>query len=125
MFAPASQASLPIGRTRVCQARSRSSSWPLCQTPASLAALTQGCKSGANLLALAVEAARHDATLGEISSAMEEVFGRHDATPAPVTGVYKSAYEFDRRWAQVRIDMVGVRIGRQARPEILHLRGIG
>ncbi len=31
----------------------------------------------------------------------------------------------DRRWAQVRIDMVGVRIGRQARPEILHLRGIG
>jgi methylmalonyl-CoA mutase len=67
-----------------------------------------------NLLALAVEAARHDATLGEISSAMEEVFGRHDATPAPVTGVYKSAYEFDRRWAQVTdgVEAVGRRLGR-------------
>ncbi len=70
-----------------------------------------------NLLALAVEAARHDATLGEISSAMEEVFGRHDATPAPVSGVYKSAYEFDRRWAQVTdgVEAVGRRLGRAPR----------
>ena len=70
-----------------------------------------------NLLALAVEAARHDATLGEISAAMEEVFGRHDATPAPVTGVYKSAYEFDRRWAQVTdgVEAVDRRLGRKPR----------
>jgi methylmalonyl-CoA mutase len=70
-----------------------------------------------NLLALAVEAARHDATLGEISSAMEEVFGRHDATPAPVSGVYASAYEFDRRWAQVTdgVEAVGRRLGRAPR----------
>ncbi|WP_086619803.1 methylmalonyl-CoA mutase [Erythrobacter tepidarius] len=84
---------------------------------AALAALTEGCKSGANLLALAVEAARHDATLGEISSAMEEVFGRHDARPAPVTGVYKSAYATDRRWAQVvdGVEAVGRRLGRKPR----------
>jgi methylmalonyl-CoA mutase len=70
-----------------------------------------------NLLALAVEAARHDATLGEISAAMEEVFGRHDATPAPVSGVYASAYEFDRRWAQVTdgVAAVGRRLGRAPR----------
>jgi methylmalonyl-CoA mutase len=70
-----------------------------------------------NLLALAVEAARHDATLGEISLAMEEVFGRHDATPAPVSGVYASAYEFDRRWAQVTdgVEAVGRRLGRAPR----------
>jgi methylmalonyl-CoA mutase len=70
-----------------------------------------------NLLALAVECARHDATLGEISSAMEEVFGRHDATPAPVSGVYASAYEFDRRWAQVTdgVEAVGRRLGRSPR----------
>jgi methylmalonyl-CoA mutase len=70
-----------------------------------------------NLLALAVEAARHDATLGEISAAMEEVFGRHDATPAPVSGVYASAYEFDRRWAQVTdgVEAVGRRLGRAPR----------
>jgi len=70
-----------------------------------------------NLLALAVECARHDATLGEISAAMEEVFGRHDATPAPVSGVYASAYEFDRRWAQVTdgVEAVGRRLGRKPR----------
>lgn len=84
---------------------------------AALAALTDGCTSGGNVLELAVEAARHDATLGEISAAMEEVFGRHDATPAPVTGVYKSAYEFDRRWAQVTegVDAVARRLGRAPR----------
>ncbi len=70
-----------------------------------------------NLLALAVECARADATLGEISAAMEDVFGRHDATPAPVSGVYASAYEFDRRWAQVTdgVEAVGRRLGRAPR----------
>ncbi len=84
---------------------------------AALTALTAGCADGANVLALAVDAARHDATLGEISSAMEEVFGRHGATPAPVSGVYASAYEFDRRWAQVTdgVEAVGRRLGRAPR----------
>ncbi|EAQ29918.1 methylmalonyl-CoA mutase [Erythrobacter sp. NAP1] len=70
-----------------------------------------------NLLGRAVEAARHDATLGEISAAMEAAFGRHDATPEPVSGVYKSAYEFDRRWAQVTegVDAVERRLGRKPR----------
>ena len=68
---------------------------------AALQALTQGAKGDENVLALAVEAARHDATLGEISSAMEDVFGRYDTVPTPVSGIYKSAYEFDQRWQQV------------------------
>lgn len=46
-------------------------------------------KSG-NLLALAVDAARNRATLGEISYAMEKVFGRHQAQTKSVTGVYAS-----------------------------------
>jgi methylmalonyl-CoA mutase len=84
---------------------------------AALKALTEGAAGDANVLELAVEAARHDATLGEISSAMEEVFGRHDATPKPVSGVYKSAYEFDQRWAQVTdgVDAVSRRLGRKPR----------
>nr|WP_298927159.1 methylmalonyl-CoA mutase [uncultured Erythrobacter sp.] len=84
---------------------------------AALAALTDGSSGGGNVLELAVEAARHDATLGEISMAMETVFGRHDATPKPVTGVYKSAYEFDRRWEQVTdgVDAVRRRLGRKPR----------
>ncbi len=84
---------------------------------AALKALTAGCTSGGNVLELAVAAAREDATLGEISSAMEEVFGRHDATPKPVSGVYASAYEFDQRWAQVTdgVEAVERRLGRRPR----------
>lgn len=84
---------------------------------AALSALTDGCKTGGNVLELAVNAAREDATLGEISSAMEAVFGRHDATPKPVSGVYASAYEFDRRWEQVcnGVDAVERRLGRKPR----------
>ncbi|GAA5059345.1 methylmalonyl-CoA mutase [Erythrobacter westpacificensis] len=57
--------------------------------------------SETNLLALAVEAARADATLGEISAAMEKAFGRYDTIPTPVKGIYSSAYEGDARYAQV------------------------
>src|SRR5690606_8511193 len=66
-----------------------------------LAALTQGAKEGGNLLALAVEAARHRASLGEISDAMEAAFGRYDTKPTPVTGIYGEAYADDSRYAQV------------------------
>ncbi|MBA4047813.1 MAG: methylmalonyl-CoA mutase [Sphingomonas sp.] len=84
---------------------------------AALAAITTGCASGENLLALAVAAARCDATLGEISAAMEAVFGRHAALPAPVTGVYRAAYAEDRRWAQVVDGVAAVerRLGRAPR----------
>ena len=51
-----------------------------------------------NLLALAVECARARATLGEISLALEDVFGRYDTHPTPVKGVYGGAQAGDRRW---------------------------
>jgi len=68
---------------------------------AALAALTEGAKGNGNLLELAVEAARHRATLGEISDAMEAVFGRHGTFPTPVKGVYGAAYAGDSRYQQV------------------------
>ena len=52
-------------------------------------ALTEGAQSGANLLALAIEAARKKATVGEISYALEKVFGRHRAEIKCISGVYK------------------------------------
>ncbi len=72
-----------------------------------------------NLLALAVTAARARATLGEISDAMELVFGRYATTPVPVSGIYGSAHEFDKRWAQVveGVEAVAKRIGH--RPRVL------
>jgi methylmalonyl-CoA mutase len=56
---------------------------------AALTALTNGATQGGNLLALAVEAARAKATVGEISSALEQVFGRHRAEIKSISGVYK------------------------------------
>jgi methylmalonyl-CoA mutase len=55
-----------------------------------LAAITRSAGEGnGNLLALAIEAARAKATVGEISDAMEKVFGRHRAEIRSITGVYK------------------------------------
>jgi methylmalonyl-CoA mutase len=86
---------------------------------AALAALTDGAKTGKNVLALAIAAARARASLGEISDAMEAVFGRYGTTPTPVTGIYGSAYEFDKRWAQVieGVQAVERRLGRK--PKLL------
>ncbi|HZZ62417.1 MAG TPA: methylmalonyl-CoA mutase [Roseiarcus sp.] len=55
---------------------------------AALAALTNGARGKANLLALSVEAARAKATVGEISLAMEKAFGRHVAEIRAISGVY-------------------------------------
>jgi methylmalonyl-CoA mutase len=86
---------------------------------AALSALTEGAKGGGNLLALAVNAARTRATLGEISDAMEAVFGRYSTTPTPVKGIYGSAHEFDKRWAQVveGVQAIERRLGRK--PKLL------
>jgi methylmalonyl-CoA mutase len=56
---------------------------------AALTALTDGARNGGNLLALAVVAARARATVGEISDALEAVFGRHRAQIKAISGVYK------------------------------------
>jgi methylmalonyl-CoA mutase len=53
-----------------------------------LAALTAGARGKANLLELAVDAARAKATVGEISGALEAAFARHEAKPEGVKGVY-------------------------------------
>ncbi|AWN50857.1 methylmalonyl-CoA mutase [Methylobacterium sp. 17Sr1-1] len=56
---------------------------------ARLAALTQAAQGSGNLLALAVEAARAKATVGEISEALERAWGRHRAEIRAISGVYK------------------------------------
>ncbi|MFD0847454.1 methylmalonyl-CoA mutase [Sphingosinicella xenopeptidilytica] len=72
-----------------------------------------------NLLALAVDAARARATLGEISSAMEESFQRYGTVPTPVKGVYAAPYLGDPRWEQVvdGVKAVERRLGRK--PKLL------
>jgi methylmalonyl-CoA mutase len=58
------------------------------EVEAKLTALTEGARSTGNLLALAVDAARAKATVGEISLALEKVFGRHKAEIRTISGVY-------------------------------------
>ncbi len=70
---------------------------------ASLDALTRCAATGqGNLLELAVVAARHRATLGEISEAMEEVFGRYQAVHRTISGVYSSESESDAEFQKAR-----------------------
>lgn len=68
----------------------------------SLAALTSGAKGEENLLALAVECARNRATLGEISDAMEAVFGRYQATIRSISGVYSAEAMKDKDFNTAR-----------------------
>ncbi|MDG4893923.1 methylmalonyl-CoA mutase [Mesorhizobium sp. WSM4976] len=56
-----------------------------------LAALTRAAESGENLLEFAIRAARANATVGEISLALEKVFGRHTAAVQTISGVYRDA----------------------------------
>ncbi|MDT0575218.1 methylmalonyl-CoA mutase [Croceicoccus sp. F390] len=68
---------------------------------AALSALEAGARGDGNLLALAVDAARVRATLGEISDAMERAFGRYETMPKPVKGIYGKAYAGDARYQAV------------------------
>ena len=68
-----------------------------------LAAITEACKTGkGNLLELAVEAAKNRASLGEISYAMEEIFGRYKATIRSISGVYSSEAGQDENFKKAR-----------------------
>ncbi|MGR3393901.1 methylmalonyl-CoA mutase [Pseudooceanicola nanhaiensis] len=69
---------------------------------AALAELERRAKEGGNLLEAAVEAARARASVGEISMAMEKVFGRHRAEVKTLAGVYGAAYEGDEGFAAIQ-----------------------
>ena len=84
---------------------------------AALAALTEGARGDANLLALCIDAARARATVGEMSDAMEAVFGRHAAEVRTIQGFYGHAYEGDEQFAEIqgRINAFAETHGRRPR----------
>ena len=69
---------------------------------AALAEVTRRAGEGGNLLEAAIDAARARASVGEISTAMEEVFGRHRAEVKMLSGVYGAAYEGDAGFAAIQ-----------------------
>ena len=75
-----------------------------------------------NILEFAIEAARHRATLGEISLCLENVFGRYKANNKTLSGVYKNAYENDEDFLKIykKVDLFEKKEGR--RPRILVIK---
>jgi methylmalonyl-CoA mutase len=86
---------------------------------AALLALKEGAAGDANLLHLCVEAARARATVGEMSDAMEAVFGRHKAEVRSIHGVYGAAYADDQRYADLLARVDGFAEANGRRPRML------
>jgi methylmalonyl-CoA mutase len=83
----------------------------------------EGERSSGNLLGLSIEAIRLRATVGEVSDALEQVFGRHRADIQKVTGVYAAAYDSAEGWEQLQREIAefGERQGRRPRVMIAKL----
>jgi methylmalonyl-CoA mutase len=87
---------------------------------AALAALTAAAASGqGNLLALSVDAVRLRATVGEISDALEQVYGRHRADIQKVSGVYAAAYDSAEGWDQLQRETAEFARAQGRRPRVM------
>ncbi len=87
---------------------------------AALADLTKAAESGeGNLLALAVEATRKRATVGEISDALEKVYTRYRAEIRSISGVYGGAYDDDAGFGKIRSDVAAFAEAEGRRPRML------
>ena len=86
---------------------------------AALEEVTRRAAHGGNLLEAAVTAARARATVGEISMAMEKIFGRHRAEVKTLAGVYGAAYEGDDAFAAIQKDVEAFAEEEGRRPRML------
>ena len=87
---------------------------------AALDALTAAAESGqGNLLDLSIKAARLRATGGEISDALEKVFGRHRADTQKVTGVYAAAYDSAEGWEKLKSEIAEFAEQQGRRPRVM------
>ena len=85
-----------------------------------LKALTRAAEDeNGNLMALAVEAARARATVGEISDALEKVYGRHRATTRSIAGVFGSAYKNDTDFSTIQREVKAFAKSEGRRPRML------
>ena len=84
-----------------------------------LSHLEKVAAGGGNLLSAAVEASRARATVGEISMAMEKVFGRHRAEVKTLAGVYGAAYEGDEDFIAIQLELEKFAKDEGRRPRML------
>jgi methylmalonyl-CoA mutase len=87
---------------------------------AALEALTAAARSGqGNLLDLSIQAVRLRATVGEVSDALEQVFGRHRADTQKVTGVYAAAYDSAEGWDKLKSEIAAFAEEQGRRPRVM------
>jgi len=87
---------------------------------AALQALVQCAETGeGNLLDLSIRAIRQRATVGEVSDALERVFGRHRADTQKVTGVYSAAYDRGEGWDEIKADVEAFAGRHGRRPRVM------
>lgn len=85
-----------------------------------LEALTAAARTGkGNLLDLAIQAIRLRATVGEVSEALEKVFGRHRADTQKVTGVYAAAYDSAEGWENLKREIAQFAEEQGRRPRVM------
>ena len=90
------------------------------EVQACLDALTTAAQSGAgNLLALSIDAMRARATVGEVSDALEKVWGRHRARSQEVSGVYAGAYGDANEWDRLKADIAAFGDEQGRRPRVM------
>ena len=89
-------------------------------TQAALDALTRCAETGeGNLLDLAIQAVRLRATVGEVSDALETVFGRHRADTQKVSGVYAAAYDSAEGWDKLQAEIAQFAEDEGRRPRVM------
>ncbi len=87
---------------------------------AALDALTACAESGeGNLLDLTVQAMRLRATVGEVSDALEKIWGRHRADMQKVTGVYAAAYDSAEGWETLKTEIIDFEKAQGRRPRVM------
>ena len=87
---------------------------------AALDALTHAAQTNTgNLLGLAIEAIRLRATVGEVSDALETVYGRHRADTQKVTGVYAAAYDSAEGWEKLKTEIADFAKDHGRRPRVM------
>ena len=90
------------------------------QVHIALSAITFAAESNTgNLLDLSIQAVRLRATVGEISDALEAVYGRHRADTQKVTGVYAAAYDSAEGWEQLKLEINAFAEAEGRRPRVM------
>jgi methylmalonyl-CoA mutase len=90
------------------------------QVRTALDALTACAQSGqGNLLDLSIQAIRLRATVGEVSDALEKVWGRHRADTQKVTGVYAAAYDSAEGWERLKAEIAAFAQAHGRRPRVM------